>query len=316
MNDSKPLHVAVGVIKNTTGEILISLRHNKAHQGGLWEFPGGKVELGESVEQALARELKEELDISVQILLPLIKINHQYADLNVLLDVWVVTGFLGEPHGYEGQAIKWVSPEQLSDFDFPEANLPIIAAAKLPSDYAILNGAEESVLLENLNTMLNNDIKLIQARIKSMSAASVMHFFKTAMPLCKAKGAILLVNSAVKNSKKINADGIHLTSKDLLALQQRPDGYAWVAASCHNQNELQHAEKIGVDFVVLAPVLATQTHPDTKPLGWDNFKALTASVNLPVYALGGLSQAEKPMAKVFGAQGIAGISTFLKKQKF
>ncbi len=316
MNDSKPLHVAVGVIKNAKGEILISLRHNKAHQGGLWEFPGGKVELGESVEQALVRELKEELDISVQTLAPLIKINHQYTDLKVLLDVWAVTDFSGEPNGYEGQAIKWVSPEQLSDFDFPEANLPIIAAAQLPSDYAILNGVEESILLENLNTMLNNDIKLIQARIKSMSAASVMHFFKAAMPLCKAKGASLLINSAVTNSEKIDADGIHLTSKDLLALQRRPDGYAWVAASCHNQNQLQHAEKIGADFVVLAPVLATQTHPDTKPLGWDNFKVLTASVNLPVYALGGLSQAEKPMAKVLGAQGIAGISTFLKKLKF
>lgn len=314
MNDSKPLHVAVGVIKNAEGEVLISLRHNNVHQGGLWEFPGGKIEAGESVEQALARELKEELDILIQTLEPLIKINHQYTDLNVLLDVWVVTGFSGQPKGCEGQAIKWVNPEQLSEFDFPEANLPIIRAVKLPSDYAILNGAEESVLLENLNTMLNNDIKLIQARTKSMSSASIEHFFKKAIPLCKAKGARLLVNSAVKNSAKVDADGIHLTSKDLLMLKQRPEGYTWVAASCHNQNQLQQAEKIGVDFVVLAPVLTTQTHPGTKPMGWDSFKALTAAVNLPVYALGGMSRTEKPMAKVLGAQGIAGISAFLEKK--
>ncbi|HIF54036.1 MAG TPA: NUDIX domain-containing protein, partial [Methylococcaceae bacterium] len=90
MSSASALHVAVGVVKNATGHILIALRHDTAHQGGLWEFPGGKVEAGESVEQALSRELKEELNISVQKMMPLIKVRHQYSDLKVLLDVWTV----------------------------------------------------------------------------------------------------------------------------------------------------------------------------------------------------------------------------------
>ena len=301
----------MGVIKDRDGRILISLRHDSVHQGGLWEFPGGKVEPGESVKQALARELREELSISVQEIVPLIGIKHQYADLDVFLDVWTVTLFLGEPMGLEGQTIKWVSPEQLTAYAFPEANYPIISAAKLPAEYAILNGVDEHVLLEGLNTILDNGVKLIQARIKLLSASIVMRFFELAIPLCKEKGAILLVNSDVKNADKVDVDGLHLTAHDLLACKQRPVGYTWVAASCHNQVELQHAEKIGVDFVVLAPVLPTKTHPDIAPMGWKRFKQLTTKVNIPVFALGGMARQDKYYSQLYGGQGIAGITAFL-----
>ena len=170
MKDENYLHVAVGVIKDSKDIVLISLRHNSAHQGGLWEFPGGKVESGESVEQALKRELKEELDISVDNLSPLIQIKHQYTDLNVLLDVWSVALFSGTAKSCEGQEIKWVGVEQLADYCFPEANYPIIASVRLPTEYAILNATNVSVLLKDLCLMLDNGIKLIQARIKTLSA--------------------------------------------------------------------------------------------------------------------------------------------------
>jgi len=311
VTDERCVHVAVGVIKDNCGQILISLRHDAAHQGGLWEFPGGKVEAGESVELALERELQEELSITIQEFSPLIKIYHQYTDLNVLLDVWTVTLFTGNPVGMEDQEILWVRPEQLTDYSFPDANYPIISAARLPSEYAILNGDDEQALLADLNTILSNDVKLIQARIKSLSEKAVLQFCQLAMSLCKDKGATLMINSAVKGVDKVDVDGIHLTAKDLLALNLRPDGYAWVAASCHNQHELLHAEKIGVDFVVVAPVLATKTHPDAIPLGWEAFKQLTNAVNLPVFALGGMSRQDKDFSLLSGAQGIAGISTFL-----
>jgi 8-oxo-dGTP diphosphatase len=311
MNIRNPLHVAVGVIKDKEGNILISLRHKSSHQGGLWEFPGGKVELNESVEQALKRELKEELGISVQALTPLIKINHQYTDLKVQLDVWTVSLFSGKPRGREGQEIKWVSPEQLINYSFPKANYPIIAATRLPDEYAILNGKDIDELLMNLQTILGKGVKLIQARVKLLSVKEVKHFFELATPLCREKGTCLLVNSAVKNADKVNADGFHLTSKHLLKVDKKPTGYTWVSASCHNLRELQHAEQIGVDFVVLAPILLTKTHPDTPPLGWESFKALTNNVNLPVFALGGMQQIDKAIAQKSGAQGIAGITTFL-----
>lgn len=312
MKGDSYLHVAVGVIKDGDGNILISLRHDAAHQGGLWEFPGGKVEVGESVEQALTRELKEELDISVHELSPLIQTKHQYSDLNVLLDVWTVSHFSGKAIGCEGQKIKWVHPEQLTDYSFPKANRPIITAARLPIEYAILNAGNTADLLTDLKQLLAKDIKLIQARIKSLTATEAADFIQQALPLCKEKSARLLINSAVENARQLKADGLHLTSTDLLALQHRPEGYNWVVASCHNQQQLKHAEKIAVDFVVLSPILATKSHPEAEPLGWDAFKSLAETVNIPVYALGGMEKRYCQKALSMGGQGIAGITGFLE----
>jgi 8-oxo-dGTP diphosphatase len=126
----KQIHVVVGVIRNTNGAILIALRHPDAHQGGLWEFPGGKVEPNETVPVALARELEEELGIAVlqSDCQPLIKIHHDYGDKQVLLDVWWVTDFDSEPSGREGQPLRWVAVSELVDYAFPAANAPIVKA--------------------------------------------------------------------------------------------------------------------------------------------------------------------------------------------
>ena len=131
---SKQLHVAVGVIVDGANNILIALRPEDAHQGGLWEFPGGKVEQGESVKQALARELSEELGLQLESCRPLIEIQHDYSDKSVLLDVWWVEAFSGDclegSEGREGQPIKWVGAAALSDYSFPPANQAIITAVQ------------------------------------------------------------------------------------------------------------------------------------------------------------------------------------------
>lgn len=127
---SKRVHVAVGVIYNPQSEILIARRHDDAHQGGLWEFPGGKVETGETVCDALARELHEELGIVVHTAscAQLLEIRHDYTDKVVLLDVWKVLEFDGEALGKEGQPLKWVQPQALPEYDFPAANVAIVDA--------------------------------------------------------------------------------------------------------------------------------------------------------------------------------------------
>ncbi len=304
-----PLQVAVGVIKGPAGNILISQRHAALHQGGLWEFPGGKVETAETPELALARELKEELNITVTAASPLITINHHYPDLSVQLKVFLVEDFLGEPTSCEGQPFKWVTPAELKNYDFPAANQPIITAARLPHYYAILNDADEALLLPNLHHILGRGIKLIQARLKTLPTAAVAQFIEQAYPLCKQHQALLLMNSAVDYFAPV--DGIHLTSHDLIALDKRPGNCNWLAASCHNLEQLHHAETIGVDFVVLAPILATQTHPGAASLGWGQFAEWVAQTNLPVYALGGMTTSCLMTARQNGGQGIAAIRAFL-----
>jgi len=120
------VHVAVAVISDRQGRILIAKRPDDVHQGGLWEFPGGKVEIGEELEAALKRELAEELGIELLSCEPMLKISHDYHDKAVLLDVWHVTDFAGEPYGREQQAIRWVSRQALCDYRFPKANQPIL----------------------------------------------------------------------------------------------------------------------------------------------------------------------------------------------
>ena len=315
----KPLQVAVGVVKSTGGQVLISLRDDSLHQGGLWEFPGGKIESDETVEQALARELKEELNIDVITATPLITIKYQYPELAVKLHVFLVEHFSGDAKSCEGQPFKWVNPDELANHAFPVANQPIITAARLPAYYAILDDADESALLVNLQKILTRGIKLIQLRLKTLPRETIEKFIEQAYPLCKQQGALFLINSAVKNAEDFAVDGIHLTSRHLMSVTRRPafpngtsDQAHWVAASCHNLQELQHAQKIGVDFVVLAPVLATKTHPETAPLGWEQFAKLVSQVNLPVYALGGLSESCLDRARQSGSQGIAAIRAFLE----
>ena len=314
----KLLQVAVGVVKNSEGKVLISLRNHALHQGGLWEFPGGKIEAAETAEQALARELKEELDITVIAATPLITVIHQYTDLAVQLNVFIIDHFSGEATSCEAQPFKWVNLDELSQYRFPAANQPIITAAQLPRYYAILVDADESLLLSNLQKILDRGVKLIQARIKMLPLKAVEAFVEQAYPLCRQYDALLLINSAVENAEKFAVDGIHLTSRHLMASTKRPklpDGTCkhrqWIAASCHNSEELQHAQRIGVDFVVLSPVLSTRTHPGTEQLGWQQFAQLVAKVNLPVYALGGLSESNLITTLEAGGQGIAAIRAFL-----
>lgn len=310
MASSGALHVAVGVVRDSDGNILITQRAKHAHQGGLWEFPGGKLEHGEEVLAALRRELREEVGILIDGASPLIKIHHHYPDLEVLLDVWRVDHFSGQACACEGQAMRWVASEDLNRYEFPVANRPIIAAAQLPDRYAILEGRSVDQVLANLSRIIGNGVRLLQLRVKSLPASEILTVYATVFAECQRHGVKLLLNSDLPLFQA-EADGIHLSSHALMMANQRPENYAWVAASCHDLKELEHAQSIGVDFAVLAPVLPTASHPGKPPLGWQRFSELLEVANLPVFALGGLSMHDLDLAQASGAQGIAGISGFL-----
>ncbi|WP_198246531.1 Nudix family hydrolase [methane-oxidizing endosymbiont of Gigantopelta aegis] len=306
------LHVAVGVIERHDGHVLIAKRHAAAHQGGLWEFPGGKREAGETIEQALQRELAEELGIAVRHSEPLIKIPYQYHDRSVLLDVWRVKEFTGKASGREGQDIAWVNRHDLLEYDFPAANRPIINAISLPPFYAILEGTDEAQVLTRFEQILTNKVNMVQIRLKTLKTPVTDALLAELRFKAQAGACQLLFNSALPISPVDSSVGIHLTGQDLMRQSAKPEGFKWVAASCHTVAELAQAEKIGVDFAVLAPVQTTASHPDAPALGWPQFKQLTENCGIPVYALGGVGVADLPQVKRCGGQGVAGIRTFIK----
>jgi 8-oxo-dGTP diphosphatase len=305
------MQVAVGVVRNAAGQILIALRAPTLHQGGLWEFPGGKLEVGETADQALRRELKEELDITVQSATPLISICHQYPEREVQLLVFEVSGFSGLARGNEGQPVRWVEPEDLAAYTFPAANRPIIAAVQLPPYYAILEAENGAGLRVHWQKIIASGATLVQIRAKGLPRAVVAAFLDELNVSGQGRGITVLVSSSLGLAEHPLVQGIHLTSQDLRALKQRPKNVRWLAASCHNADELRYAQAIGADFAVLAPVLPTLTHPDAETLGWGAFSEWVAGVNLPVYALGGMALTSLTMARQAGAQGIASIRAFL-----
>lgn len=305
-----PHSIVIGIVKDEDQKVFITRRHDTLHMGGLWEFPGGKVERGEQLNTALARELREEIGIEVLRAVPLISFQHTYPDRNVHLHVFEITEYSGKAQSKLGQGWVWVRRHELRNYIFPAANRAILMAIFLPAFYAILNDDCED-LLTRLHDFLDQGITLIQARLKNLPEEEVRAFFEIAYPLCKERGALLLVNSGTTRAIEMRCDGIHLTSNDLFDWDSRPENLHWLSASCHNQEELEQAQKIGVDFVVLSPVLKTQSHVNAQPLGWEEFEALVKKCSVPVYALGGLNKIDLEKVRIAGGQGIAGIRTFL-----
>lgn len=302
------VHVAVATIVNERGEVLLSKRAEHLHQGGLWEFPGGKIEPGESVRAALDRELHEELGITADRARPLIRIHHSYPDKDVLLDVWRVTSIHGTPHGRENQPVRWVALDALEQYAFPAANRPIVAAVRLPRVYLVTAEPERGVddFLQRLDAVLRGGIRLVQLRAKSLHPEQFRDLAQRVLQLCREYGAQLLLNSGPDLVAEIGADGVHLASARLMALRERPlPQTKWVAASCHSLAELEQARRVGVDFAVIAPVLPTASHPAAAPLGWAVAREFAEVAPFPVYALGGMNVSHVTTAIDGGMQGVA-----------
>ncbi|MCC5859173.1 MAG: Nudix family hydrolase [Ectothiorhodospiraceae bacterium] len=303
-------HVAVGVVVDSVGRVLISRRPDHVHQGGLWEFPGGKVEPEESVLQALDRELYEELGIRPTGATPLLRVPHDYGDKRVLLDVWRLHGFTGRPHGREDQPIRWVSPEELHAYRFPIANRPIVHAVSLPDQYLITPDPtdwDQARFLERLDARMAAGLSLIQLRGPAMSPDALRALTEAVIPLARRHGARVLLNADPGLARELGV-GVHLNRHRLRSLSRRPLPEEFlVAASCHDGEELALAVRLGVDFAVLGPVAPTESHPGRPGLGLAGFRDLVRDCPLPVYALGGMDESWMPRVRAARGQGIAAI---------
>ncbi|WP_271273546.1 Nudix family hydrolase [Aliamphritea hakodatensis] len=305
------IHVAAAAIFNPEGQVLLALRSKKQHQGGLWEFPGGKVEAGELVRDALARELEEELGIRIDQMStrPLIQVPYHYPDKSVLLDVFKVSGFSGVPHGAEGQPLEWVNIADLDKYDFPAANTPIVNALLLPEKIAVTGSAESNAqYIEKSAGAFNKGAQWLMLRAHGLASAERTEL---ARHLMDREGAVVCLNGSIEEANAAGVDALHLTSSRLMALQDRSVFKGrWLSASCHDEEQLQQAVALGLDFVTLSPVNPTATHPDQEGIGWDAFSQLANAYPLPVYALGGMAAEDLEICWDHGGQGICAIREF------
>jgi len=304
------IHVVAAALVDGRGRVLLQRRHADTHQGGLWEFPGGKLEPCEPVIDGLARELHEELDIGIGAHRPLIRVRHAYADRSVLLDVHLVTDWEGEPVPQERQPLVWVEPDALRDYPMPAADEPVVTALQLPAQYLItpprMTGPE--TFLRGLEASLSAGVRLVQLRLFGLSGAELEQIGRAACDLCHTHRARVLLNGDPAMARAIGADGLHLSSRELHSHAARPVAAGQLlAASCHSPRDLERAADLGADFALLSPVLSTPSHPDADPLGWTRFADWVDAAKVPVFALGGMNPGLIATAWAHGAQGIAGI---------
>jgi 8-oxo-dGTP diphosphatase len=306
--------VAVGVVLRADGAVLIGQRVAGKPYAGWWEFPGGKLEAGESVAQALARELHEELGLEAVTSTPWVVRGHAYPHATVRLFFRRVRRWRGEPQSREGQALVWRRPDAVDVAPLLPAAIAPIAWLRLPPVYRISCAGEigvaafERALGRTLDALdaagPGRAPLLLQLREPLLPAAELERLFARLRILRETRPLRLLVSSRHPRSYADAADGVHLTARDLLAARERPRG-RWVGASCHDEAELRAAGALGCDFAVLGPVLPTLSHPGAPALGFDGFAARAALAPIPVYALGGLSDDALEAAEAAGAHGVA-----------
>jgi len=305
-NTNKVVHVAVAVLLREDGMVLLGNRPAGKAWAGWWEFPGGKIEDGETPIQALQRELDEELGIHATETYPWLVRTFDYPEKTVKLNFFIVKSWQGDPFGREGQHLSWQDPFRLTVEPMLPANLPILSALSLPFIYAITNLEEmgEASFFKALEIQLKNRLKLIQVRENQLSRAELISFARNVILIAKPYGARVLMNAEINDVIKAGADGVHLNSTRLMRLYEKPLGLM-IGASCHNSLEMERAAQLNLDFVMLSPVLPTLSHPETPGMGWEVFAKTKQDFPLPVYALGGMKRTEIKNAWQVGAHGIA-----------
>lgn len=298
--------VAVGVLIRPDGRFLLASRPEGKPYAHYWEFPGGKLEPGETVAAALARELHEELGVDIAAANPWVVREFEYPHVHVRLHFCRVTNWRGEPHAREGQVFRFCALDDLPAGPLLPATVPALRWLDLAPLYAITDASQlgTTQFLHRLEHQLQQGLRLVLFREPDLANSGAEPLFHETLAHVRSAGGRLLVSSRHPWQWAFAADGVHLTSRDLAACTRRPD-VPWVCASAHDLAQLEHAAALGLDFTVLGPVLETASHPTAPGIGWPAFAAIAARTSVPVYAIGGLSPKDLARAQSIGAHGIA-----------
>ncbi|MDX8238194.1 thiamine phosphate synthase [Acinetobacter pittii] len=296
----KPIvDVAIAILIHR-GKILVGWRQEEQHQGGKHEFPGGKVEQGETPEEACRREIYEEVGIGLKDWHQFDYIHHEYDDIIVNLHLfhsYVPDELLNLIH----QPWAWYTRDQLLHLNFPKANKNIIKRLYWPHLIKISN---------TLSTVENSDA-LLYWRIEEFEP----QYIEQLTALDEGQRSNLIINIAIwqqlspELQKQIKT--VHLKQSQLMNLHKGDltVGVRYIAA-CHDAVSLKQAQQIGCDAVFISPVKTTATHPEAVALGWERFSELARNSQIPVFALGGVHPDDLAIAQQHGAYGLAGIRNF------
>lgn len=304
MTTPNPISVVAAVITRQDGCVLLAKRAAHQHQGGKWEFPGGKVEPGENKLRALSRELEEELGIYCNLAQPLMTIRHNYSDKSVLLHFYAVSDWLGQAQGQEGQALEWVPLAKLTEYDFPQANQPLVRALQLGGLVLVWPQQSPAHWEIRLHLAMQRGIGVFYARNVTDEA-----LLRQQCAICHQHGAKLLVTDDVTLMQRVSADGVHLKAATAANIAARP-AVPLLSVACHSAQELDCAERLQADMALLSPVQASECKPDAALLGWNALSEMVTGRSLAVFAMGGVGPANLTQARAKGAFGVAGISKF------
>jgi 8-oxo-dGTP diphosphatase len=215
-----------------------------------------------------------------------------------------VTAWEHEPRPLEDQDIRWQRIEAPDVAPMLPANAPVLAALALPAVMVVSSAGDSSIeaWIRGLESRLAHERLLVQVREKDFDRMRVQHLLSRILARTEPLGSRVVVNSGCGHFPQ--ASGIHLTALDLMAARDKPAA-ALVGASCHDERELAHAAKLGLDYVVLGPVNATPSHRGARTLGWEGAARLAKDSPMPVYLIGGLTRASLPQAREAGAHGVA-----------
>ena len=300
------VNVSVAVLINSNQQVLLAQRPPKKSWEGWWEFPGGKIEKDETSVDALYREIYEEIGVKITQFTKWVTRKYSYGGNDVTLHFFKVQKWEGEVTSKEKQKLVWTYLQEPNVSPILPANQFIQKAFDLPKYYAITNLSETSkkVFLNQLQKKISDGLEMIQVREKNISFNEFKIFSKEVIEICKPKNVKVIINSDANLAYELKADGVHLTSKDLLSIKVIPKNLI-VSASCHTQEEVDIAENLNINFLALSAVKQTLSHSDIKPIGWDKFQKIENKINTPVYALGGLGTNNYEVALKNGAIGIA-----------
>ncbi|MDB5971930.1 MAG: 8-oxo-dGTP diphosphatase [Hydrocarboniphaga sp.] len=307
-DDPRPLlQVACGVLQRADGAVLLAQRPPGKIAAGFWEFPGGKIEPGESAAAALARELHEELGVTLRAARPLIRLRHAYSNRIVVLDTWLVSAFDGEPESRENQALAWTALDAVGGYDTLPTVAPILKPLRLPPDYVFTPPMMEAAAIRaGLSRMPKH--ALLRLRLPALGDAAYAALASSLAKSVADHGLRLVLDRDPALSRELGC-GWHAPVAAWRSLAARPDVVAFFG-SAHTREELLALNALDADAAVLGHVQPTNSHANEAPLGWTGFAEAALEAGLPVYAIGGVGPRDHERAWNNGGQGCAGINAY------